>query len=224
MASREVEILVDERGTAGVLDTPDGSPLALIVLGHGAGGNAQSPRLRAIAEALVERGMAVFRFDFFYRRVGKSIPDRMPLLLECYRAAADAARTQLSVPVLVLGGHSMGGRVGSMLAAEGYACDGLLLLSYPLHPPGKPDQLRDAHLSRIEVPTLLFSGTNDPFCTRDLMEAVLARVGDKFRMNWIEKADHSLHVPRSAGTDSEVRARLADQVAAWVKTLGSTAG
>ncbi|HRI45355.1 MAG TPA: alpha/beta fold hydrolase [Fimbriimonadaceae bacterium] len=220
MASREVEIVADERRTVGVLDTPDGSPLALIVLGHGAGGNAQSPRLRAIAEALVERGMAVFRFDFFYRRAGKSIPDRMPLLLECFRAATDAARSQVTEPPLVLGGHSMGGRVASMLVAEERLCDGLLLLSYPLHPPGKPDQLRDEHLPRIEVPTLLFSGTNDPFCTPALMEGVLARVGDNFRMNWIEQADHSLHVPRSAGTDAEVRAQLADRVASWVKTLG----
>ena len=110
----------------------------------------------------------------------------------------------------------MGGRVASMLVAEGYSCDGLLLLSYPLHPPGKPDQLRDQHLAEIEVPVLLFSGTNDPFCTPALMEEVLSRVRSNFRMNWIEKADHSLHVPRAVGTDDAVRENIAEAVTEWI--------
>jgi predicted alpha/beta-hydrolase family hydrolase len=216
MSYREMSVRVGNRETLGWLDEPSGSPIALIVLGHGAGGSASSPRLRAIADAFAGRDIAVFRFDFLYRRAGKSIPDRMPLLLECYRSAADAARSILPDIPLILGGHSMGGRVASMLVAEGYSCDGLLLLSYPLHPPGKPDQLRDQHLAEIEVPVLLFSGTNDPFCTPALMEEVLSRVRSNFRMNWIEKADHSLHVPRAVGTDDAVRENIAEAVTEWI--------
>jgi predicted alpha/beta-hydrolase family hydrolase len=103
----------------------------------------------------------------------------------------------------------MGGRAASMLAAEGFAADGLLLLAYPLHPAGKPAQLRDAHLPKIEVPTLCVNGTRDALCRRDLMEEVLTRVGPRFRMHWVEGADHSFHVLKSSGrTDAEVMAEI----------------
>jgi hypothetical protein len=92
-----------------------------------------------------------------------------------------------------------------MLAAKGFACDGLLLLAYPLHPEGKPEQLRDAHLPDIAVPTLCLNGTRDALCRPDLMEQVLARVGPDFRMHWLEGADHSWHVlKRSGRTDADV--------------------
>ena len=99
----------------------------------------------------------------------------------------------------------MGGRAASMLAADGFVCDGLLLLAYPLHPAGKPDQLRDAHLPTIAVPVLCLNGTRDALCRRDLMEVVLERVGANWTMRWLEGADHSFHVLKSSGrTDAEV--------------------
>ena len=109
----------------------------------------------------------------------------------------------------------MGGRAASMLAAEGFAADGLLLLAYPLHPAGKPEQLRDAHLPRITMPVLCFNGTRDPLCRRDLMEAVA--VGNNFEMHWLEAADHSFHVPKSSGrTDADVLAEVGEATAVWM--------
>jgi predicted alpha/beta-hydrolase family hydrolase len=99
----------------------------------------------------------------------------------------------------------MGGRTASMLAADGYACDGLLLFAYPLHPAGKPEKLRDAHLRSIPVPVLCLNGTRDALCRRDLMEHALASVGPNWRMHWLEGADHSFHVlKRSGRTDADV--------------------
>jgi hypothetical protein len=114
----------------------------------------------------------------------------------------------------------MGGRAASMLAADGFACDGLLLLAYPLHPSGKPDQLRDAHLPKIQVPVLCLNGTRDALCRRDLMEAVLERIGSKWTMHWLEGADHSFHVLKSSGrTDAEVLAEIGDASRVWVEGL-----
>lgn len=114
----------------------------------------------------------------------------------------------------------MGGRAASMMASKGFNCDGLLLFAYPLHPPGQPEKLRDAHLSSIEVPVLCFSGTRDPFCTRTLMEAALKRVKTRWEMHWIEGADHSFHVHKSSGrTDAQVLEEVADHTQRWVASL-----
>ena len=107
-----------------------------------------------------------------------------------------------------------------MLAADGFAADGLLLLAYPLHPAGKPQQLRDAHLPRIRMPVLCFSGTRDPLCTRSLMERALTTVTAPWQMQWIEGADHSFHVLKSSGrTDAEVMAEIGTVSRAWVDRM-----
>jgi len=107
-----------------------------------------------------------------------------------------------------------------MLAADGFECDGLLLLAYPLHPPGQPEKLRDAHLPAIRVPVLCFNGTRDPFCQKDLMVAALKAVKTKWIMHWVEGADHSFHVPKSSGrTDGEVMIEIANAAEAWAARL-----
>ena len=114
----------------------------------------------------------------------------------------------------------MGGRAASVLAAQGFACDGLLLLAYPLHPPGRPEQLRSAHLPDIRVPVLCINGTRDDFCTPDLMERVLGTVAPSWRMHWIEGADHSFHVlKRSGRSDEEVLREIGETVATWAATV-----
>lgn len=114
----------------------------------------------------------------------------------------------------------MGGRVASMLAADGFGCDGLLLLAYPLHPAGQPEKLRDAHLSKIRMPVLAFSGTRDALCTRELMERALKTVTAPWDMRWIEGADHSFHVLKSSGTnDAAVMESIASTSAAWLDRL-----
>ena len=137
-------------------------------------------------------GFDVVRFNFLYREKGARAPDRMPKLEACFRAVAEAARRVAGSKKLVIGGRSMGGRVASMLAAEGYACDGLLLLAYPLHAAGDPEKLRDAHLPKIRVPVLCINGTRDALCRRDLMERAIDGLG--WRMHWLDGKDHAFAV------------------------------
>jgi hypothetical protein len=107
-----------------------------------------------------------------------------------------------------------------MLAAEGFDADGLLLLAYPLHPAGKPEQLRDAHLPKIRMPVLAFSGTRDPLCTRALMERALTTVTAPWDMRWIDGADHGFHVLKSSGrTDAEVLEEIGRTSGEWVDQL-----
>ena len=111
-------------------------------------------------------------------------------------------------------------RAASMLAAAGFKCDGLLLLAYPLHPPGKPDQLRDAHLAAIKVPVICFNGTRDPFCTPSLMEEVLKRVTTDWEMHWVEGADHGFHVLKSSGKpDAQVVDEIANASQDWIRRV-----
>ena len=115
----------------------------------------------------------------------------------------------------------MGGRVASMVAAEGFACDGLLLFAYPLHPAGQPGELRDAHLAKIRAPVLCFNGTRDTLCTRELMEATLDRLGENWTMHWLEGADHSFHVLKSSGrTDAQVLSEVGEATGRWLDRFG----
>ena len=162
----------------------------------------------ATAAALGARGIDVVRFNFPYRSRGSRLPDRMPELKAAFAAVVEALRGDGRK--LIIGGRSMGGRVATMLAADGFACDGLLLFAYPLHPAGQPEKLRDAHLPRIKVPVLCFNGTRDKLCTRELMEAALATVKAPWTMHWLEGADHSLKGER-------LMQEMADAAAAWLK-------
>jgi predicted alpha/beta-hydrolase family hydrolase len=177
----------------------DGGSRALFVCAHGAGGNMNDRGTLAAANTLRRRGFDVVRFNFLYKEKGSGRPDPMPVLKKAFSAVVDHVRKELNPSRLIVGGRSMGGRAASMLAAEGFDCDGLLLLAYPLHPEGKPEQLRDAHLPSINVPALCINGTRDGLCRKDLMEEVLTRVGKNFTMHWLEGADHSFHVLKSSG-------------------------
>ena len=194
----------------------------VFVCAHGAGGNMIDRSILQTAKALRDRGIGVVRFNFLYKEKKSGRPDPMPRLKECLSAVIARARQELKPKTLIIGGRSMGGRAASMLAAEGYECDGLLLLAYPLHPPGKPDQLRDAHLPAIKVPVICFNGTRDAFCTPALMDKVLTRVTTDWEMHWMDGADHSFHVPKSSGkTDSQVLAEIGDATQTWVNRLTS---
>ena len=163
--------------------------------------------MQAAAPRLAACGLDVVRFDFPYRSKGSRRPDPMPVLQEAYAEAVGQARRAYAPARLILGGRSMGGRVATMLAAQGFACDALLLFAYPLHPDGKPEKLRDAHLPAIRVPVLCINGTRDRLCRRDLMEGVLQTVRAPWRMHWLEGAGHSFHdIP-----DAEIRA--------WISSL-----
>jgi uncharacterized protein len=190
---------------------------ALFVCAHGAGGHMDDRGMLALSAQFRGRGMHVVRFNFPYREKKLSAPDPMPRLKECISAVASRAREQVRPELLVLGGRSMGGRAASMLAADGFSCDGLLLLAYPLHPAGKPEKLRDAHLARIQAPVLCVNGTRDSLCRRDLMETVVGGLGSAWTMHWLEGADHSFHVLKAAGrSDGDVLREIGDVSEAWM--------
>ncbi|HEV2178770.1 MAG TPA: alpha/beta family hydrolase [Gemmatimonadaceae bacterium] len=194
--------------------------VAVFVCAHGAGGNMSDRSVVATANAMRARGIGVVRFNFLYREKKRGRPDQMPVLQETVAAVVERARTELGPKRLVIGGRSMGGRAASMLAAEGFAADGLLLLAYPLHPPGKPNQLRDAHLPKITMPVCCFCGTRDPFVTRAIMQRVLEKVTAPWEMHWVEGADHSFHVLKSSGrTDAEVLQQIATTSREWIDHL-----
>ena len=110
----------------------------------------------------------------------------------------------------------MGGRAASMLAADGFSCDGLILLAYPLHPAGQPEKLRSTHLAQIKVPVLCLNGTRDSLCTRELMDQVVGGLSSSWTMHWLEGADHSFHVLKSSGrSDGDVLNEIGDAYSAW---------
>jgi len=167
-------------------------PVAGLVLFPGAGSSSTHPSLVAIEERLAP--LPVARVDFPYRRAGRRAPDRAPVLVAAVveavqQMAADLGR---STEQLVIGGRSMGGRMCSMAVAEGLPAAGLVLMSYPLHPPGKPTQLRTEHLPLVRVPCLFVSGTKDAFGTPDELRAAHAMVAGPVTAVWVEGAGHDL--------------------------------
>lgn len=212
----EWNVAVEDAETPAVYESSRGEQVAVFVCGHGAGGNMNDRGVLATANAMRDNGIGVVRFNFLPWR-GR---DPMPKLTKTFAAVVERVRAELEPTRLIIGGRSMGGRAASMMAAEGFSADGLLLLAYPLHPDGQPEKLRDAHLPRIRMRTLCFSGTRDPLCTRALMEKALASVTAPWKMRWIEGADHSFHVLKSSGTtDSEVMKRIGSESGIWVKGL-----
>src|SRR5437016_859873 len=190
---------------------------ALFVCAHGAGGNKDDAGMLRLERALAPRGFDLLRFNFPYREKGSRRIDPMPVLKAAFLQMIQKTKTSLP---LVIGGRSMGGRVASMLAAEGLECDGLLLAAYPLHPAGEPDKLRDAHLAKIRCPVLCLNGTRDALCRRDLMEQALRKVTAPWAMHWIEGADHSFRVLKSSGrTDADVDAEVGEAAGRWLLSL-----
>ena len=200
------------------------SSSTVFVCAHGAGGHMSDRGMLAVSKAMRAQGMDVVRFNFLYKERHSGRPDPMPLLKSTIEAVVARVREELRPDAVILGGRSMGGRAASMLVADGFGCDGLLLLAYPLHPAGKPEQLRDAHLPKIGVPVLCLNGTRDALCRRDLMETVLERVGSNWTMHWLDGADHSFHVLKSSGrTDAEVLVEIGDTSRVWMERLANVA-
>jgi predicted alpha/beta-hydrolase family hydrolase len=189
-----------------------------VILAHGAGSHMEQKTVLWLTSLLQKSGVGVVRFNFLYRAQGRSMPDRMPLLMETYRGVIDSVREKVNPKRLVIGGHSMGGRTASMIEAENRSADGLLLFGYPLHPAGQPDRLRDAHLSQIQTPTLQLNGTEDLLCTKEIMDRVAANLNPEvWTLKWIEGADHSYGVKKSSGrTRGDVESDILTSLAGWL--------
>jgi uncharacterized protein len=172
-----------------------GDPGKGLVITHGAGSNCESPLLRAVAEAFAGAGYYVLRCDLPYRQLrakGPPFPGLATRDREGLRRAVEAMR-EIAAGRVILGGHSYGGRQASMLAAEEPAlADALLLLSYPLHPPRKPEQLRTGHLSQLRTPALFLHGTRDPFGSIEEMREALRAIPAVHTLVEAEKLGHEL--------------------------------
>ena len=179
-----------------------------LLLFPGAGSSSTHPSLLAIEAAVAP--MHCVRADFPYRKAGRKAPDRTPLLLQAVRDEA----APLVDGGLVLGGRSMGGRMCSMVVADvddPLPARGLVLISYPLHPPGKPESLRVEHLPRLTVPCLFIHGSRDPFGSPTELQPWMETIPGKVTHHWIEGRGHDLK-----GCDAVI-ARL---VAEWISALG----
>jgi uncharacterized protein len=218
MKAREIQI--DVEGSL-VSAAVFGSGATLVALGHGAGGTRRTASLVHLAERLAATGRAVMLFNFPYSEAGRRAPDRAPILEAAVGAVARAAREHLGAERLVLGGRSMGGRIASQAVAAGLGADALLLLAYPLHPPGKPERLRDAHLPRVQQPMLFIQGTRDAFARWDLLEATIQALGPRATLQRIEDGDHSFGVPKRAGrTAAEIDATILNAIEEWLSAQG----
>jgi predicted alpha/beta-hydrolase family hydrolase len=186
---------------------------AVVAVAHGAGSDMDHPLLVGFTDCLNEAGIASLRFNFPYMEAGRKTPDREPAAIAAWRAVFDATKGRAGGKRVFASGKSYGGRMASMAAAEGMPADGLVFLGYPLHPPGKPERLRDAHLDDIHVPMLFLQGTDDPFARRDLLAGVVGRLGRWAVLHEVEGGDHSFRVRGIRRSNDEI-GRLLGSVAA----------
>ncbi len=206
---------------SGALTVPDGfDGRRGLILAHGAGNDMHQAMLVFLAEALARVGCLSLRFNFLYREEGRNNPDRPEVLYEAWEGAY---RFLSEHPVyrpqeIVAAGKSLGGRIGSQLVAENrLPVNRLILLGYPLHPAGKPDRLRDAHLYGIGIPMLFIAGTRDPLCGLELLRTVLARLKAPWTLEIVEGGDHSFYAPKSYGIAQEkIYGQIADWVVQWL--------
>jgi predicted alpha/beta-hydrolase family hydrolase len=194
-----------------------------VLLAHGAGADMNAATLTTVADALAAAKVPSLRFNFPYKAAGRRSPDRPPVLEATVREAAAEVARLAKVPVerVVLGGRSMGGRIGSMVAADDGAL-GLVLLGYPLHPPGKATQLRVEHFPRLGMPALFVSGTRDAFGSPEELKRATKKIRGAVSFHWIETGDHGFKPLKSSGlTVNGVLADVASTVVTFVTGLAS---
>ena len=195
------------------------------LLAHGAGSDRNAAALTAVDGRLAAAGIPCLRFDYPYRRAGRKAPDRPAVLEAATREAAAglAADTGLPPGRLVLGGRSMGGRYCSLVAGQDtdpVPALGLLLLGYPLHPAGKPEQLRTAHFPRLTMPVLFVSGDRDALAPRPALEEAAKAIPGEVTFHWLAGADHGYRAPKSTGrTAAGILDEVAEVAAAWLVAL-----
>ena len=190
--------------------------VAWLVVGHGAGSGMDHPFLVGFARAMAVDGIATARFNFHYANAGRRSPDAEPSLRAAWMEAFEGARALAGDLPVFAGGKSLGGRIASMCVADGMPAAGLVFLGYPLHPPGKPERIRDKHLYEIQVPMLFLQGTRDPFAQEALLAKVLKKLGPRAGLHAVEGGDHSFRVRGVKAEDRGIGASLAAVVAPFV--------
>jgi predicted alpha/beta-hydrolase family hydrolase len=195
-------------------------PGITLILGHGAGAGQASSFMVSFATALSARGIETVTFNFLYMEQGRRLPDPKDKLEACYRAVIETvAHRKRAHSRLAIGGKSMGGRIASQVAA-GDAPDvaGLVLLGYPLHPPGKKDQLRAKHLSEIKAPMLFVQGSRDAFGTPQELQPLIKKLKVPAELFEVAGGDHSFKVLKRAGvTQEETYQAVLDRIDLWLR-------
>jgi uncharacterized protein len=213
MADRRIKIQTAQGHVTGIV-TGQGSGPTLVVA-HGAGGGMETKLLQGFAEGLGAADVTCLRFNFAYSEAGRRGPDREPALRDVWTGAFGAG-AELGEPTWA-GGKSLGGRIASMMVADGdLPAAGLVLVGYPLHPPGRPERIRDAHLDAIKVPMLFLQGTSDPFARWDLLEPVIDRLGDRATLHPVEGGDHSFRVRGGRRDDPGTGSALGEATARFI--------
>lgn len=209
--------------TRAAIDRPTSPPSGVaFVLAHGAGGDMRARLLEAMARGLSARGHFVLRFDFPYRSSGKKLPDPKAKLVAAYRQVVARLSDLGDFDRVVIGGKSMGGRMATHLAADDTLEGGVVLFGYPLHPPKKPEKLRDEHLPSVRAPMLFLQGTRDPLCDLGLLRPVLAPL-ERATLHVVQGGDHSLDVLKSSGrSQGDVDEELLEAIERWHR--GTAAG
>ena len=186
-----------------------------MLLAHGAGTDQHHRSMVGISSALADRGFRVVTFNYPYAEAGRKAPDRAPKLMSCHAAVADQIAARFGGP-LVLGGRSMGGRMATMLVADGYPARGVVLYAYPLHPGGRPEKLRVEHLPRVRVPMLFFQGSRDALSRPDLFDRHVRPLPTATVVEMVD-ADHSFR--GKDWPESRLYEFLADQTGEWIEKL-----
>lgn len=208
---------------SGVLSIPEGYRIGGgmgIIVAHGAGNDMNSPLIIFFCDGLAEAGHLSLRFNFPYREKGRKAPDPQSILVRAWQRVFDFldGHPQYGPGKILAAGKSMGGRVASQMVADGLLpAEGLIFLGYPLHPPGNKGKLRFAHLSRVGVPLLFFTGTRDSLCDLSLLRKALKGLSVPWALEVIEGGDHSFHVPQSSGlTEEEIYGRILQKTVEWL--------
>lgn len=210
MIAEEVSISVGEaEAVSGVLCVPEefkAGETTSVVVAHGAGNDREHPLIVTMSQGLAEAGFLTLRFNFLYREKGRRAPDPQHKLVLTWQYVYEFLKGH---PVyrannIVVAGKSMGGRVASQMVADGLLpANRLIFLGYPLHPPGKKERMRDAHLYNIRIPMLFLVGTRDPLCDLVQLRSVLGRLEAPSDLEPIEGGDHSFRVRKSADTTQQ---------------------
>ncbi|HEY2807810.1 MAG TPA: alpha/beta family hydrolase [Steroidobacteraceae bacterium] len=221
IAGEPLRITVDAQHQVAARLVLSDSARACYVLAHGAGAGMDHPFMQAAARELKGLGIATLRFQFPYMERGSRRPDPPAVCHATVRAAVGAAAQLTPGLPLFAGGRSFGGRMTSQAQAliplQGVR--GLAFLGFPLHPAGASADTRARHLADIHIPMLFVQGTADALAERALMQAVIARLGARATVQWVDDADHSFHVPARTGRkDAQVRDELLSAVAGWIGT------
>jgi uncharacterized protein len=223
----KVDIAVGTGASTSALVYPaDERASAALILGHGAGAGQHSTFMIDFATALSDLGVDLVTFNFLYTEQKRKVPDRAPVLEECYRAVIGAVRAHLESARhrLFIGGKSMGGRIATQVAAAdpGLPIAGLVLLGYPLHPPGQPQKLRDAHLPSVRRPMLFVQGSRDGFGTPDELAPILARVSPQPTMHVVDGGDHSFKLSRKdPARQAAIYADVQSKIIDWIASIRS---